>query len=231
MRGKVKPSSPLRSSLRIIPAGAGKSHLRAGRRGLHRDHPRGCGEKGVKARTARLRAGSSPRVRGKDEIPPENRDDYGIIPAGAGKSLRAGLQAKDLQDHPRGCGEKYAVQKSGVRMWGSSPRVRGKGLVLCACRRELGIIPAGAGKSARPHPGVQAVGIIPAGAGKSRSDRDGELYLWDHPRGCGEKKEEPDTVPVAEGSSPRVRGKGGVDLGQATALRIIPAGAGKSPCR
>ena len=119
-------------------------------------------------------------------------------------------------------------------MWGSSPRVRGKGLVLCACRRELGIIPAGAGKSARPHPGVQAVGIIPAGAGKSSSGSGLVASSRDHPRGCGEKLLVRTPAFKRWGSSPRVRGKV-VPTGTANYIfGIIPAGAGKrrrSPTR
>ena len=49
----------------IIPAGAGKRARVPVDGGGKQDHPRGCGEKEPRDRAARLRRGSSPRVRGK----------------------------------------------------------------------------------------------------------------------------------------------------------------------
>ena len=51
----------------------------------------------------------------------------------------------------------------------------------------------------------------------------------DHPRLCGEKMVDVDTIAIASGSPPPVRGKG-VDCGTVQGvLRITPACAGKSP--
>ena len=91
---------------------------------------------------------------------------------------------------------------------GSSPRVRGKVVVVRHWFSFRGIIPAGAGKS------------------------DGGIFVGhfegDHPRGCGEKNDRRPPLAEREGSSPRVRGKGA--LGRRTGRHpgIIPAGAGKS---
>ena len=91
---------------------------------------------------------------------------------------------------------------------GSSPRVRGKV------------------KAARPMPVYS--GIIPAGAGKSTSTSLRRTSPEDHPRGCGEKRQDTGAHGRALGSSPRVRGKVSALPFRAYALRIIPAGAGKS---
>ena len=50
----------------------------------------------------------------------------------------------------------------------------------------------------------------------------------DHPRGCGEKPVARHLSEASGGSSPRVRGKVEVALGDPVAIGIIPAGAGKS---
>ena len=86
MRGKArKAASPIRQA-RIIPAGAGKREKQGLGRGVREDHPRGCGEKTVPLLRSSSVAGSSPRVRGKGGEGSANPDDFGIIPAGAGKS-------------------------------------------------------------------------------------------------------------------------------------------------
>ena len=71
---------------------------------------------------------------------------------------------------------------------GSSPRVRGKESLLRGFFLRLGIIPAGAGKSAFQSAAKDSI--------------------QDHPRGCGEKSPSRSLAELARGSSPRVRGKG-----------------------
>ena len=115
-----------------------------------------------------------------------------------------------VADHPRGCGEKLETRAQPVMLMGSSPRVRGKGLVAVVGFFSWGIIPAGAGKSAR-----RATSVVDA---------------KDHPRGCGEKGTAPPGESMIRGSSPRVRGKGVRHRFKEHALGIIPAGAGKSFC-
>ena len=70
--------------------------------------------------------------------------------------------------------------------------------------------------------------IIPAGAGKRRKRLGKVRFFQDHPRGCGEKLVWLFVRPFGSGSSPRVRGKDGVDNAFVDAQWIIPAGAGKS---
>ena len=151
--------------------------------------------------------GSSPRVRGKGERMQRRIEENGIIPAGAGKSLRDFSRRQPMQDHPRGCGEKLVMWRRWPCTIGSSPRVRGKDVVRAMLEGRPRIIPAGAGKR------------TPC-AGRS-------WRIWDHPRGCGEKTW-PDSRPcLCAGSSPRVRGKESAQYRRLCLAGIIPAGAGK----
>ena len=69
---------------------------------------------------------------------------------------------------------------------GSSPRLRGARLAV----RE----------------GDTVIGIIPALAGSTGNQIPNILRFRDHPRACGEHHVRVRTQPVAEGSSPRLRG-------------------------
>ena len=126
VRGEAARTAEEVDAARIIPAGAGRSSPPPSRPPAKRDHPRGCGEKGVALWTAFERWGSSPRVRG------ERRDSHragrliGIIPAGAGRSELKEAGRELGEDHPRGCGEKSFFHALMVPETGSSPRVRGE---------------------------------------------------------------------------------------------------------
>ncbi len=91
---------------------------------------------------------------------------------------------------------------------GSSPRVRG---AVALDGGEVG-----------------AVGIIPACAGSSFHCSITHNFNWDHPRVCGEQSAPHELDAGSPGSSPRVRGAGGVDLLRVSAEGIIPACAGSS---
>ena len=152
--------------------------------------------------------GSSPRVRGEEELNNATMGILGIIPAGAGRSRLLRVANAVVRDHPRGCGEKWCIFSKKRPGLGSSPRVRGE--VVDAQFR------------------TSEVGIIPAGAGR-RIDRGGQgVGQGDHPRGCGEKSVPSPSSAESSGSSPRVRGEGEQHAGQHLRPRIIPAGAGRS---
>ena len=131
----------------IIPACAGNTN--AAPRGVvrARDHPRVCGEHSISAVRRRLSGGSSPRVRGTQDVDDGVVVRRGIIPACAGNTRGRSPRRRSCRDHPRVCGEHPAVILFNRRGQGSSPRVRGTPLDCGAGRRERGIIPACAGNT------------------------------------------------------------------------------------
>ena len=207
VRGKGRAGRHCRIRGGIIPAGAGKRRKIMKKIFLSRDHPRGCGEKRKAAGKQEVPKGSSPRVRGKAETVPRLLEGRGIIPAGAGKSVRRSSLGTGQRDHPRGCGEKPHVELPIVGVVGSSPRVRGKVAQWLLAGAAAGIIPAGAGKR---------VVCLPA-----------SIASGDHPRGCGEKTNARWIPARRMGSSPRVRGKVVGRYFGCKKSGIIPAGAGK----
>ncbi len=93
---------------------------------MSRDHPRGCGEKAHATSIANFKAGSPPRVRGEAVDIVDEDGNWGITPAGAGRSLALGKLIEPIQ--------------------GSPPRVRGEG-VKAPCTDVIHrITPAGAGR-------------------------------------------------------------------------------------
>ena len=71
----------------------------------------------------------------------------GITPAYAGKRSPGIAFFVPLWDHPRVCGEKRSWEAANFRLWGSPPRMRGKGSGKLHCSAAMGITPAYAGKS------------------------------------------------------------------------------------
>ena len=192
----------------ITPACAGKSQVRSKASGLHRDHPRVCGEKGDAASCQAWRWGSPPRMRGKAGQQEVVSPQCGITPAYAGKSCRAVSLKHSSRDHPRVCGEKLCFVCFLVLLLGSPPRMRGKGL--------------------QPVPRRACLGITPAYAGKSICISCRCISGRDHPRVCGEKLRARGNTSVPWGSPPRMRGKVGVSVAVCWPLGITPAYAGKS---
>ena len=91
--------------------------------------------------------GSSPRVRGKLEVPVRVVDEDRLIPARAGKTYDAYAVALANGTHPRACGENARERSAARREKGSSPRVRGKRHPRGRHPRRDGLIPARAGKT------------------------------------------------------------------------------------
>ncbi len=86
VRGKPGSGSNVRSTFRITPAGAGKTHGVCDRRGSRQDHPRRCGENLRLRALRRRRTGSPPQVRGKPMPDGVTIFLIRITPAGAGKT-------------------------------------------------------------------------------------------------------------------------------------------------
>ena len=151
--------------------------------------------------------GSSPRGRGKHFRRSDRRDRRRIIPARAGKTLICTSAGGVRPDHPRAGGENCWASGEVTSTVGSSPRGRGKQLVLSALNFAARIIPARAGKTSR---------------------RVGRACRPDHPRAGGENSVKSVVAKPINGSSPRGRGKRHPHAGHKLAVRIIPARAGKT---
>ena len=188
VRGKVKNATGIDAFSGITPACAGKRFVWFGLTPDGQDHPRVCGEKSKTLRGLMHFLGSPPRVRGKDDPCFSFRDNLGITPACAGKSVRLVEMFLRHGDHPRVCGEKDPVFPGLLLHLGSPPRVRGKEFWGCCCAGCHRITPACAGKS------CNLSGVL--------------CQFRDHPRVCGEKSGKLSLAHRSKGSPPRVRGKG-----------------------
>ena len=171
-------SSPLTRgkprNVRVGPGSRGLIHAHAGKTCTRR------------RRRTRL-GGSSPLTRGKLLAWRISLFPYGLIPAHAGKTLFPFDERLAVGAHPRSRGENLHVVQNGVDITGSSPLTRGK-LRVGLCRaRELGLIPAHAGKTSqgrRSRPCCRA-----------------------HPRSRGENNQPRSCCVLPGGSSPLTRGK------------------------
>ena len=105
VRGKRDLGAPLRVGGGLIPACAGKTGSRAGRRPRRPAHPRVCEENYF--------CGKRP-------------DDHSGSSACAGKTICSPRRARGRPAHPRVCGENLLRGVRAHRDDGSSPRVRGK---------------------------------------------------------------------------------------------------------
>ena len=187
MRGKALLHCTVQTWRGITPAYAGKSYSLALFLGLHRDHPRVCGEKVLKDIKKAAAVGSPPRMRGKALEVSTWLVLPRITPAYAGKSGASVGRLAVVRDHPRVCGEKFFVKPRKRSSVGSPPRMRGKASVLFGwCRNPR---------------------ITPAYAGKRSSDTAGTDGPRDHPRVCGEKLVDVGQTLGLTGSPPRMRGK------------------------
>ena len=208
VRGKLPDRLGAACRRRLIPARAGKTPRPPGPRAAPGAHPRACGENLVLRVHVAPGRGSSPRVRGKLSARPPGGIGRGLIPARAGKTWASRSLVCGKRAHPRACGENTAWAACWGTTPGSSPRVRGKPVVLQARPCRGGLIPARAGKT--PHP--------------QRKD----YRPWAHPRACGENSPDRFQALRGVGSSPRVRGKRPCLVEARVTVGLIPARAGKT---
>ncbi len=110
---------------RLIPAGAGStiSGIR-GSPGLGA-HPRWRGEHENKIMEQAERDGSSPLARGARLLGCLAGLSWGLIPAGAGSTIRHACSERGQEAHPRWRGEHLCVMLRRIRLVGSSPLARG----------------------------------------------------------------------------------------------------------
>ena len=159
-------------------------------------------------RTATLKNGSSPRVRGTRCHRNASPDDDRIIPACAGNTCVTSARSARSSDHPRVCGEHMGLPSANCIRAGSSPRVRGT--LAPPFRTEVGLR------------------IIPACAGNTHRNPIVFHAPSHHPRVCGEHPLGEKHMANETGSSPRVRGTLPAGHGADRSWRIIPACAGNT---
>ena len=193
---------------RITPAGAGNRPDATSARRSCSDHPRGCGEQHPLHTKKQFFEGSPPRVRGTVILTCKSIPCIGITPAGAGNSCFQHVHLALIKDHPRGCGEQFAMPSIRVPCGGSPPRVRGTDFQIVRYTLDQGITPAGAGNSDRQLSQTPTIG--------------------DHPRGCGEQTMRRHKQLLRVGSPPRVRGTATPSPDPVQVPGITPAGAGNS---
>ena len=116
-----------------------------------------------------------------------------------------------MSAHPRSRGENLAGAFNPVSLIGSSPLTRGKRAHCLRLALQPGLIPAHAGKTSDPFKMASAARA--------------------HPRSRGENRGRSVRSPLLRGSSPLTRGKPGGLITPTPARRLIPAHAGKTPCR
>ena len=197
------------TALRFIPAPAGNRLPPAPPPARPSVHPRACGEQAAVSKIAAGISGSSPRLRGTVPAGTGRPGSHRFIPAPAG-NRPAIFRGRFLEAvHPRACGEQRPWCEVFPGVVGSSPRLRGTGCRLSAF--------ANFGR------------FIPAPAGNSRPGRRSQARATVHPRACGEQLYFIPSSRIATGSSPRLRGTGGMGEFLSSLTRFIPAPAGNSP--
>ncbi len=147
-------------------------------------------------------------MRGKPSSASCRYTSVGLIPAHAGKTFTAEALRRRSPAHPRACGENALGAVSLLAGAGSSPRMRGKLKMRLCSSRNLGLIPAHAGKTSRRRYSPRA----------RRA----------HPRACGENLYRGARPVASRGSSPRMRGKPPEERTKRCQKRLIPAHAGKT---
>ena len=91
--------------------------------------------------------GTSPRARGKPAITPSSTAHDRNIPACAGKTSQLSRLVSAMAEHPRVRGENAVHGEVDFRLYGTSPRARGKRIDLLSRGVEQRNIPACAGKT------------------------------------------------------------------------------------
>ena len=208
MRGTRIADDIARVAAGIIPAHAGNTFYPRSVLQVFRDHPRACGEHSCRDRRRTSAAGSSPRMRGTQNVSFLCCSTSGIIPAHAGNTGLGAAKNPNGQDHPRACGEHDGRIRWGMAGLGSSPRMRGTPYRALRSVIECGIIPAHAGNTVLPFSMI--------------------VFCRDHPRACGEHPLGSLLHTLRKGSSPRMRGTRSFLFPFRCCLGIIPAHAGNT---
>ncbi len=110
---------------RFIPARAGIGSLAETSVKASPVHPRSCGDRNASERIIENRSGSSPLVRGSDQLQVAGGKVARFIPARAGIGFSIRMLVVLTPVHPRSCGDRGLAVAKGKPQAGSSPLVRG----------------------------------------------------------------------------------------------------------
>ena len=154
--------------------------------------------------------GSSPLTRGARHQSGHRHGLHGLIPAHAGSTSYRVRPAPVRPAHPRSRGEHAGVDFSHCLVAGSSPLTRGAPCPQASLCSVWGLIPAHAGSTK-----CLFISFTRSGA---------------HPRSRGEHFSEWPVRAANSGSSPLTRGARGRSSLGCSAMGLIPAHAGSTPC-
>ena len=206
-RGLLTESAHLQAPGRIIPARAGFTEERHGRRCPGEDHPRSRGVYPMCGPRMVSRRGSSPLARGLRPVEAAIGGQPRIIPARAGFTPARARDSRSTPDHPRSRGVYHA---DGRRVEGldlDHPRSRGVYFTV--------VVRSGTG-----------LRIIPARAGFTSTTDWRTAASGDHPRSRGVYAARSAAARPRGGSSPLARGLQATEDEDGLGDRIIPARAG-----
>ena len=145
MRGTDLGPSRIVPCHRFIPAHAGNRSFAFITSTPRSVHPRACGEQIRKKDAAQFSDGSSPRMRGTALVFVPAWMGRRFIPAHAGNRPNLAIPRSSPTVHPRACGEQPIRDENLKQHGGSSPRMRGTGLLGGDRRKISRFIPAHAG--------------------------------------------------------------------------------------
>ena len=146
-RGKLAARQRRVPQAGFIPAHAGKTRWLRARSPPKRAHSRSRGENWIRRITCGKNCGSFPLTRGKRVGQVRAERLGGLISAHAGKTRRSGSRRTIGGAHPRSRGENNCTYVAATVVIGSSPLTRGKLFEGEVSMRNVGLIPAHAGKT------------------------------------------------------------------------------------
>ena len=150
MWGQVVGVIPVLLGYRIIPTRVGTSYNSVRCNSCHRDHPHACGDKLLRLVTEDHIIGSSPRVWGQVFGVIPVLLVYRIIPTRVGTRVLYKFLCFFLRNHPHACGDKGLAELAELAEEGSSPRVWGQAIHICAELALKRIIPTRVGTRKSP---------------------------------------------------------------------------------
>ena len=194
-------------------------------------YPRVCGGSAFPPDSVHHEEGLSPRVRGKLHPPAEDKAAQGSIPACAGEAFGVADDAPGYQVYPRVCGGSPSAGRSGPLPRGLSPRVRGKRRRIPDGWDRIRSIPRVRGKRFHSLHRAGSARSIPACAGEASSAESPPPWIGVYPRVCGGSPVTQEVSDMADGLSPRVRGKRSIPGRHRPSPGSIPACAGEATGR